>query len=171
MTTTAATSTPGHDRQPQIGQTEADPDELGDDGQRVEQEQVDHRECAPEPAETFQDQPGVPDPGDRAQPHDHLLVDIQHRDQQQQGPQQGGAVVLPGLGVGGERAGVVVADHHDQPRADDRDQRLQLRREPPPRAGVLRGDGAQRAADVPDMGLVEHRALGPPRGALLAVWR
>jgi hypothetical protein len=56
------------------------------DGQEVEQEQVADAEPAPEPAEPLVDQPGVADPGDRAQPHHHLLVDDQDRDQQQQHP-------------------------------------------------------------------------------------
>ena len=64
----------------------------------------------------------VPHSGDRAEPHHHLLVDEQHRNQQQQHPQQAGAVVLAGLGVGGDAAGIVVADHHDQAGADDRQQ-------------------------------------------------
>ncbi len=73
------------------------------------------------------DQPRVADAGDRAEPDDHLLVDDQHRDQQQQHPQQAGAVVLAGLRVGRDAAGVVVADHHDQAGADDRQQRQQAR--------------------------------------------
>ena len=34
-------------------------------------------------SEPLEDQPRVTDPGDRAQADDHLLVDDQHRDQQQ----------------------------------------------------------------------------------------
>jgi hypothetical protein len=57
----------------------------------------------------------MPDTGHRAEAQHHLLVHVQHRHEQQQGPQQPGAVVLAPLAVGGERADVVVADHHDQP--------------------------------------------------------
>jgi hypothetical protein len=65
-----------------------DRDELGGDRQEVEQEQVTHAEPAPEPAEPLVDRPRVPDAGYRAEPDDHLLVDDQHRDEQQQHPQQ-----------------------------------------------------------------------------------
>ncbi len=61
----------------------------------------------------------------------------QHGDQQQQHPQQARAVVLARLRVGRDAAGVVVADHHDQARADDREQREQPRAQrcgEPPRA-------------------------------------
>ena len=94
---------------------------------KFKQEQVADGEPAPEAAEALVDQPCVTDAGDRAEAHDHLLVDDQHGDKQQQHPQQARAVVLPGLGVGRDAAGVVVADHHDQARADDRQQRQQAR--------------------------------------------
>ena len=61
-----------------------------------------------------------PTPVDRAEPQHHLLVHVEHGHQQQQRPQQGGAVVLAGLRVGAEGAGIVVADHDDQPGADNR---------------------------------------------------
>ena len=54
---------------------ERDADELGHDGQRVEDEQVDDAECAPELAEALEDQPGVADAGHGAQTQHHLLVD------------------------------------------------------------------------------------------------
>jgi hypothetical protein len=62
-------------RQPEVGTGQADADELGDDGQRVEHEQVDDTERAPELSEPFQDEAGVPDSGHRAQTQHHLLVD------------------------------------------------------------------------------------------------
>jgi len=43
--------------------------------------QVDDRERAPELAEPLQDQPGMPDAGDRPEPEHHFLVHVQHRDQ------------------------------------------------------------------------------------------
>jgi hypothetical protein len=60
---------------PEIAQRQRDADELGDDGEEVEQEQVTDAEPAPEPAEAFVDEPSVPYPGDRPEPDDHLLVD------------------------------------------------------------------------------------------------
>jgi hypothetical protein len=57
-------------------------------------------------------------------------------------------MMVSALAVGRERAGVVVADHHDQPGPDDRQQRLQMRRPAAARRGVIDPDGTQRAADV-----------------------
>ena len=110
---------------------------------KFEQEQVADREPAPEAPEALVDQPRVADAGDRAEPDDHLLVDDQHRDQQQQHPQQARAVVLAGLRVGRDAAGVVVADHHDQARADDREQR-QRPRAPAAPARPRRAGGSSR---------------------------
>ena len=101
---------------PEVAEREAHPDELGDDREEVEDEQVADREPAPEAAEALVDETGVTDAGDRSEPDDHLLVDDQHRDEQDERPQQRRAVVLPGLGVRRHAAGVVVADHHDQAR-------------------------------------------------------
>ena len=107
----------------EIVERQADADEFGDDRQRVEQEQVDDAEGAPELAEPLEDQPRMADAGDRAEAQHHLLVDVEHRDQQRQRPQQRRAVVLAGLAVGREGAGVVVADHDDEAGAEDREQR------------------------------------------------
>ena len=145
-------------RQAQVTGGQGDPDELGDECQRVEQEQVDDAEGAPEPAEPLQDEPGVPDPGHSAEAQHHLLVHVKDRHQQQQRPQQPGAVVLPGLPVGGERTGVVVAGHDDQPGADDRQQRLKVTPPAAPGRGVIGPDGAERAADVADVLVIEHSA-------------
>ena len=73
-------------RQPEKRQRQGDTDELGHDGQRVENEQVTDAEPAPEPAEPLEDQFGVPDAGDRAQAQHHLLIDVEDRDQQRQRP-------------------------------------------------------------------------------------
>nr|CUV13469.1 conserved protein of unknown function [Ralstonia solanacearum] len=143
-------------RNPEIRQREADADELCHQRQRVHQEQVDHGEAAPEPAEAREDQPRMADPRDGAQPQHHLLVHIQHRDQQQQRPQQRGAVVLPGLGVRAEGAGVVVAHHHDEAWAQDGEQRAQTGTPSSARADVMPGDGAERAANIADVRIVQH---------------
>src|SRR6516225_7109534 len=70
------------------------------------------------------------DPGNCAEPQYHLLVDIEHRDQQRERPQEGRAVVLAGLRVGAEGAGVIVADHDDQARPEDRQQLFSLATHP-----------------------------------------
>ena len=101
---------------PEVAEGEADPDELGGDGEEVEDEEVADGEHSPELAEPLVDQPGVADAGDGTEADDHLLVDDEHRDEQRQGPQEGEPVVLARLGVGGDAAGVVVADHDDQAR-------------------------------------------------------
>src|ERR1700730_2368221 len=89
---------------------QADADELGDDRQRVEQNQVDDAEGAPKFAEALEDQPGMPDARNRTETQHHLLVDVEDRDQQRQRPQQSRAIILAGLRVGAEGTGVIVAD-------------------------------------------------------------
>ncbi len=91
-------------------------------------------------AEALEDEPAVTDPGDRAEADDHLLVHDQHRDEQDQHPEQARAVVLARLGVGGDAAGVVVADHDDEAGAHDRAQREQPPLPGAARAGVVLGD-------------------------------
>ena len=81
--------------EPEIVEREADADELGDDRQRVEQEQIDDAEGAPEPAEPLEDEARVADAGDRAETQHHLLVDVKDRDEERQRPKQRGAVGLP----------------------------------------------------------------------------
>ena len=127
------------------------------------------REPAPEASEPLDDQPGVADPGDRAEPHDHLLVDDQDRDEQQQHPEQARAVVLARLRIGGDPAGVVVADHHDQPGADDREQR-QAARAPAPVRFLVLADRPECALDVADVRGVEHEPLAL-RGWRRRRWR
>ncbi|CAJ0733863.1 hypothetical protein R38712_05343 [Ralstonia pickettii] len=94
--------------------------------------------------------------GDGAQAQHHLLVHVKHRDEQQQRPEQRGAVVLPGLRVGAEGTGIVVADHDDQAGAEDGEQRPQTRTPAIPCAGVMVGDGAECTADVTHVGVVER---------------
>ena len=129
---------------PEVVEGQADADELGGDGEEVEDEQVADREGAPEPAEALVDQPGVADAGDRAQADHHLLVDHQDRDEQRQRPQQGQPVVLPRLGVGGDAAGVVVAHHDDESRAHDGEQGEQPGPPGPPAAPGRAGGWSRR---------------------------
>ena len=96
------------------------------------------------------------DAGDGAQAQHHFLVHIEHGDEQCERPEQGGAVVLAGLGVGAEGAGVVIADHDDEAWAEDREQRFQARRPALARAGVVPADGAERAPDISQVSAVEH---------------
>src|SRR5947208_2742589 len=56
----------------EVAEGQADADELGRDGEEVQQEEVADGEGAPEPAEALDDEPGVADAGDGTQPHDHL---------------------------------------------------------------------------------------------------
>ena len=147
-------------RDAEVPQREGHADELGDNGQEVEQEQVADTEPAPEPAEPLVDQAGVPDAGHRAEPDHHLLVDDEHRDEQQQHPEQAVPVVLAGLCVGGDAAGVVVSHHDDQAGAHDGQEGDQLAAHPPAAAVIVDPDPAQRALDVAEMRLVQHRAAG-----------
>jgi hypothetical protein len=116
-------------------------------------------EGAPKFAEALEDQPGMPDAGNRTETQHHLLVDVEDRDQQRQRPQQSRAIVLAGLRVGAEGAGVIVADHYDEPRPENREQRLQLGNPAGPWGNVTLPDRAERAVDVTDMGSVEDGAL------------
>jgi hypothetical protein len=63
----AARITPAASNRDRLGYAEVpsghgDPDELGDQGQRVQDEQVGDLERAPELPEPLDDEPGVPDP-------------------------------------------------------------------------------------------------------------
>src|SRR2546427_10410535 len=102
-------------------------------------------------------------PGDRTQADAHLLIDNEHGDQQQQRPQQAGAVVLASLGIGRDAAGVVVADHDDQAGPHDGQQREQPRTPRPAWREVVLAHGAKCAANVAHMGAVENR--GPTSGS------
>ena len=144
--------------EPEVFGGQPDSDELRADDQEVEQEQPRHRIPAPEAAESLDDELGQPDAGDGAQAHDHLLVHDQHRRQQQQGPEQRIAVVLARLRVGGDTAGVVVADQHDQPRADDRRQSEQPLPPGSARRYIAEADGPERAMDV--AGLIQNALSG-----------
>ena len=103
------------------------------------------------------------DAGHRAEAQHHLLIDVEDGNQQQQRPQQRRAVVLAGLGIGAERAGVIVADHDDQAGAEDREQGLQLAPPAAARACVMAKDRSERALDVADMGLIEDGGIARRR--------
>ena len=135
---------------------QADADEFGDDGQRIEQEQVDGAEGAPEFAKAFQNQPRMANTGDCAQTQHHFLVHIKHGNQQRQCPQQAGAVVLSGLGIGAEGTGVVVPHHHDEAGAENGQQGLEFGHPAMAGIGVVVTDGAQRTADVSDVGAIQY---------------
>ena len=106
--------------EPEIVERQRNADEFGDDGQRIQEEQVDNAERAPEFAEALEDEARMADAGHCAQAQHHLLIDVENRDQQRQRPEQRRAEVLASLTVGRESASVVVADHDDQAGADDR---------------------------------------------------
>ena len=144
-----------HGMQAEVLAGEADAHELRADGQKVQKEYARDRVHSPEPAEALADEPRVADAGHRAQPDDHLLVDDQNRNQQDQRPEQRVAEVLAGLGVRGDAAGVVVADHDDEPRTDDRGEREEAAPPGPARRDVADADGAERALDVALVQLVE----------------
>jgi hypothetical protein len=110
-------------RDPEVVHGQGDPDELGDDDQEVEQQDGTDRDVPPVTAEALPDQSPVADAGHGPEPGHHFLVDDEHRYEQRQRPQQRVAEVLPGLGVGRDAPGVVVAHHDDEPRPDDGDER------------------------------------------------
>jgi hypothetical protein len=142
---------------PEVGHAERDPDELGDDGQEVENEQVPDAEPAPEAAESFSDEPGVSDAGHCAEADDHLLGDDQHRDEQQQDPEHAVPVVLTRLRVRRDATGVVIGDHHNETRTRNGREGDQSVLPRPSGRPVVHGDSAHRAGDVTDVLSVEHR--------------
>jgi hypothetical protein len=99
-----------------------------------------------------------PTPETAPSPEDHFLVHIEHRNKQHQRPQQRGAVVLSGLRISSKCPGVVVTDHDDEPRTEDREKRLQPRLPADARPMVAVEDGAESSVDVPNMRVVEHGA-------------
>ena len=154
---TAAIGTADVLRDPGVRGGQRDPDELGHDREEVEDEQVADAEPAPAATEPLVDEPGVADAGNGTEADDHLLIDQQHRDQEKKGPEQSGVVVLPGLGVGGDAAGVVVAHHDDDPGSDDGGQRQKAFLPRVVFAGVAHLDAAERTLDVAEVGRVEDR--------------
>ncbi len=95
------------------------------------------------------------DAGHGTKTQHHLLVDVKDRDQQRERPQKRRAVILTGLRVGAKGAGVIVADHDDEPGSENREQCLQLGDPAGPRRGVAVQDRAERTVDVADLGSVE----------------
>ena len=150
--------TPATFEMPKKSKHERNADELGHDRERVQDEQIDDAEGAPELAEALEDQPCVTDAGHGAQPQHHFLIDEEHGHEQQHGPQQGGAVVLSRLRVGAEGAGIVIADHHDEAGPENREQRAHAGPPAVARRGVVMGDGAERALDVAEVRVVENGA-------------
>ena len=70
---------------------EADAYEFGHHPQPVERDHAEHGKQAPEPAEAGQQQPGIAHAGHGAEAQHHLLVGVEHGDQEQQRPHQGTA--------------------------------------------------------------------------------
>jgi len=101
----------------------------------------------------------VTDTGHHAEAQHHLLIDIQHRDQQQQCPQQGCPIVLPGLCIGAECTCIIVADHDNETRPENGEQRAKACPPAPTGINVALPNCAECAADVSDIGLIEDRAV------------
>ncbi|BAY00150.1 hypothetical protein MSTE_04858 [Mycobacteroides stephanolepidis] len=97
-------------------------------------------------------------PGDRTEPNHHLLIHVEHGNQQGQRPYQRHAVVLSGLGVRGDASRVVVADHHDEAGTQDRQQHPESLPLSTALGALMLPDGAQGADDVADMRAVHDSA-------------
>src|ERR1017187_3441900 len=153
---------------------EGDTDELSDDGQEVEDEQVTNAEPAPCSAEPFVDEFGVTDAGNGPQSDHHLLIHNEDRDEQQQGPQQAGVVVLTGLSVGGHTAGVVVPDHDDEGRTRDGGEGEQPSPPTVPFTDVTDPDPPEGTLDIAQVGFVEDgscRRLKLRARSVVGAWR
>ena len=85
-------------------------------------------------------------------------LDVEDRHQQQQRPEQYGPIVLASLGIGAEGAGIVVADHDNETRTEDGEQRPQTCPPATPGRDVAMPNGAERTTDIADMSLIEDRA-------------
>ena len=103
------------------------------------------------------------DAGDRAEAQDHLLIDVEHRDQQRERPQERRAVSLARLAVGREGARIIVAGHHDEAGADDGEQRGEAVLEGFARGDVAVKDCAEGGVDVADVRVVEDSGAGVVR--------
>ena len=139
---------------------EVDAEELGDQGEPAEEHEVAEGECRPETAETREDEPGVADPAHRPEARRHLLVDEQDGEEEQQHPEQPGAVVLSRLGEGRDAARVVVGHHRDEAGAAHDGERGEPG--PPGAAGRPLADRqpSPGAVDVTEVCRVDDRAVG-----------
>ena len=144
--------------QAEVVEGQADADELGNDRERVQQKKIDDAERAPEPPKALQNQAGVADAGHCSEAQHHLLIDVEDRHQQQQRPEQCGPIVLASLGIGAEGAGIVVADHDNETRTQNGQQRPQTRPPATPGCDIAMPNGAKRTADIADMSLIKDRA-------------
>src|SRR5208283_1981467 len=111
----------------------------------------DDAEGAPEVAKPLEDQPRMANAGHSAESQHHFLIDVEHRSQQQQRPEQRCAVVLTSLGVGPEGAGVIVTDHHDETWTENGQKGLEPMLPAFTGTVVAMMDGAEGAVDMADM--------------------
>ena len=123
-------------------------DELRGDGQEVQDEQVGDGEGPPELSVALPDEPTMAHAGYCTESHHHLLVHDQHGDQERQDPQQGQPEVLSGLRVGGDASGIIVTDHHDDPRPEDGEEREQACLGALAARAVMVRDGAEGPSDA-----------------------
>jgi hypothetical protein len=95
-------------------QSRADRDKFGDQSQKVAEDQVSHREKAPETSESGVDQLGMPAFRGGAEPDRHLLDHKRHHEcEGDKGQEKADAVSRARLGVG-NHAGPIVLPQHDQ---------------------------------------------------------
>ena len=134
-----------------------DAHELGADRQEVQKEEVADRVPAPVTPEALGDEPRVTNSGHGTQAHHHLLVDDEDGDQEHERPQQRVAEILTGLRVGGNAAGVVVADHHDEAGADNGGEGQEATAPGAPRRHIAGADRPESAMDVPCARFVDYR--------------
>ena len=95
------------------------------------------------------------DPRDRAEAEHHFLADVENRNEQEQRPEQVGAVVLACLGVGTERAASLSPTMTISPGPTIAEQGLQLGRKTWAGRHIASGDSAESPTDVADVFRVE----------------
>ena len=106
-------------RNAEESQAGADGDELGDQGEKVADHEVDHREPSPERTEAVEDEFGVSAMGGGAEAHGHFLNDAGHDEgEDDEGKEEADAVAGSGGGIG-QHAGAVVLSEHDEDAGTD----------------------------------------------------
>ena len=109
----------------EVGQPDADRDELGDERDQVGEGEIAGAEPAPHAAVALQHQLAIAAVGDGADAHAHLLADERHREQHRDERHEEPEPVLRAVGgVGDHARPVVLPEHREDPGADEQPQQI-----------------------------------------------
>ena len=130
----------------EVGETDADRDELRDQGDQVGHDEVAGREPAPQLSEPLEHELAIATMGDRADPHAHLLAHDRHpeadHDERKEEPE---AVRGAARRVGDHARPVVLAQHREDPRTDQQPQQVPA---PPILARVVDPEAVPRPQQI-----------------------